>query len=45
MKIAPIIHAIKKSQENSEAVAYRFIYTAQPYLEKVNKTLKPTDYI
>lgn len=36
MKIAPIIHAIQKAQENGKDIAYRLIHTGQHYDKKMS---------
>ena len=38
MKIAPIIHAIKRSQENGKAIAYRLVHTGQHYDKNMSDT-------
>jgi UDP-N-acetylglucosamine 2-epimerase (non-hydrolysing) len=36
MKIAPIIHAIKKAQENGHNISYRLVHTGQHYDKKMS---------
>ena len=36
MKIAPIIHAIKKAQNNEHNINYRLVHTGQHYDEKMS---------
>ncbi|MGV3461110.1 MAG: non-hydrolyzing UDP-N-acetylglucosamine 2-epimerase [Flavobacterium sp.] len=38
MKIAPIIHAIKKAQGEGKAISYRLVHTGQHYDEKMSDT-------
>jgi UDP-N-acetylglucosamine 2-epimerase (non-hydrolysing) len=38
MKIAPIIHAIKKAQEEGQNNHYRLVHTGQYYDEKMSNT-------
>lgn len=38
MKIAPIIHDIKKSQENGKAIEYRLVHTGQHYDKNMSDT-------
>jgi UDP-N-acetylglucosamine 2-epimerase (non-hydrolysing) len=38
MKIAPIIHAIKKAQEQGQNIHYRLVHTGQHYDEKMSNT-------
>ena len=38
MKIAPIIHAIKKAQDEGKAIQYRLVHTGQHYDEKMSET-------
>lgn len=38
MKIAPIIHAIKKAQAEGKAISYRLVHTGQHYDEKMSDT-------
>lgn len=38
MKIAPIIHAIKRSQENGKAIEYRLVHTGQHYDKNMSDT-------
>ncbi|MFA0964671.1 non-hydrolyzing UDP-N-acetylglucosamine 2-epimerase [Roseivirga sp. BDSF3-8] len=38
MKIAPLIHAVKKQQKEGEAISYRLIHTGQHYDEKLSET-------
>lgn len=45
MKIAPIIHAIKKSQQNENKINYRLIHTGQHYDQKMSDTFFKELYI
>lgn len=38
MKIAPIIHAIKKAQDEGKPISYRLVHTGQHYDEKMSDT-------
>lgn len=38
MKIAPIIHAIQKAQNQGKAIQYRLVHTGQHYDEKMSET-------
>lgn len=38
MKIAPIIHAIKKAQQTGKAIEYRLVHTGQHYDQKMSET-------
>jgi UDP-N-acetylglucosamine 2-epimerase (non-hydrolysing) len=38
MKIAPIIHAIKKAQQNTKEIEYRSVHTGQHYDQKMSDT-------
>lgn len=38
MKIAPIIHAIKKAQQNGRNILYRLVHTGQHYDQKMSDT-------
>ncbi|MGE6219780.1 non-hydrolyzing UDP-N-acetylglucosamine 2-epimerase [Nubsella zeaxanthinifaciens] len=38
MKIAPIIHAIKKAEDNGANITYRLVHTGQHYDEKMSDT-------
>ncbi|GGE42004.1 non-hydrolyzing UDP-N-acetylglucosamine 2-epimerase [Psychroflexus planctonicus] len=38
MKIAPIIHAIKKAQDEGKSIHYRLVHTGQHYDEKMSET-------
>ncbi len=38
MKIAPIIHAIKKAQQNGRNIQYRLVHTGQHYDQKMSDT-------
>lgn len=38
MKIAPIIHAIKKAEGQGKAISYRLVHTGQHYDEKMSDT-------
>lgn len=38
MKIAPIVHAIKKAQESGKDIKYRLIHTGQHYDQKMSDT-------
>lgn len=38
MKIAPIIHAIKRAQEVGKNIHYRLVHTGQHYDQKMSDT-------
>jgi len=38
MKIAPIIHAIKKSQNEGKDINYRLVHTGQHYDQRMSET-------
>ncbi|MDN3658900.1 UDP-N-acetylglucosamine 2-epimerase (non-hydrolyzing) [Ferruginibacter paludis] len=38
IKVAPVIHAIKKAQQNGEKIAYRLVHTGQHYDPKMSDT-------
>lgn len=38
MKIAPIMHALKKAQDRGETISYRLVHTGQHYDEKLSES-------
>ena len=40
MKIAPLIHAIKKAQQQGKDIQYRLVHTGQHYDRQMSETLK-----
>ncbi len=38
MKVAPIIHAIKKAQEKGDKIEYRLVHTGQHYDRNMSET-------